>query len=70
MTLIPVNIHLRISTKLRQINSPMQIQGLFIAPAGKGNVCWLAAQGKGKCATGKSSGWLLTQGWLEGHLEE
>lgn len=49
MTLIPMNIHLRISTKVRQINSPAQIQWLFIAPAGKGNMYWLAAQDKWKC---------------------
>lgn len=55
MTLIAMNIHLRIPTKFRQINSPMQILWLFIAPAGKGNMYWLAAQDKWKCATEKLS---------------
>lgn len=55
MTLIPMNIHLRISTKFRQINSPTQIQWLFIAPTGKGNMYWLAAQDKWKCAIEKLS---------------
>lgn len=55
MTLIHMNIHLRISTKFRQINSPTQIQCLFIAPTGKGNMHWLAPQDKWKCAIEKLS---------------
>lgn len=67
MTLIPMNIHLRISTKFRQINSPMQIQWLFIAPTGKGNMCWLAAQDKWKRAIEKLSlgGFWYSGGWRD-----
>lgn len=56
MPLIPVNIQFRVSTKFRQINSPTRIQRPLTAPTGKGNRQGLAAQGKGKCATGKLAG--------------
>lgn len=60
MTLIPMNIHLKVSTKFRQINSPMQIQWLFIAPTGKGNMYRLAAGDK--CY--RKSGDLLQKSYL------